>query len=79
MAKRKLKLKWINKYSGDTGFVKAIRESKGYFENGGVDEARGFRYVSECKQAIQTLSKIGEATNNNFVITDENGVAVEQA
>lgn len=75
MAKKKLK--WVNKYSGESGYVKTIRASKGYFENGTLEEAKIFRYNSECNKAIETLGRIGEAENNDFVITDEAGVSIQ--
>ena len=70
---RTLKLMWKNRYSGDTGFVKAVRESKGYFENGTLDEARRFRTSAECNKAIELLTKLGEAKNNDFIITNSDG------
>lgn len=70
---RTLKIMWKNRFSGDTGFVKAIRESKGHFENGTVDEARRFRTNSECNRAIELLTQIGEAENNEFMITNMDG------
>lgn len=70
------KIQWKNKYSGETGFVKIIRESKRYFENGSVEEARCFRNDSACHKAIDVLNSIGEGDNNYFIITDIDGVAV---
>lgn len=67
------RLKWKNIYSGDTGFVKAIKEAKQHFENGSLEEARKFRSKGECTTAISTLQKIGEAENNAFIITDSEG------
>lgn len=65
-SRKKLKIKWKNRYSGETGFVKAIRESKGYFENGSEDEARTFRSDAEFQKAIDLLIRIGEGENNEF-------------
>lgn len=70
---RSKRLVWENKYSGEKGYVKVIRASKGYFENTfNVDEARKFKSTNECEQAIQLLNELGEAQNNNFYVIDVN-------
>lgn len=75
---RCMKIQWKNTYSGEVGYVKMIRQSKGYFENGTLDEARCFRSFGECNKAIEVLNQIGEGAekNNSFIITDSYGVAV---
>lgn len=63
-------IKWVNQYSGETGYVKTIRKSKGYFENTfDASEARHFT-EAEANTALETLSDIGEAENNNFEIIE---------
>lgn len=74
-----LKIMWRNRFSGDTGFVKAVRESKGHFENGTVDEARKFRTEAECHKTIKLLNEIGEGKNNEFIIAGADGTAVQAA
>lgn len=74
--RKQRRIMWQNRFSGETGFVKAVKETKGYFENGTLSEARKFRSDGECNQAIAILNKIGEGANNDFIITDENGTAV---
>lgn len=65
------RLMWKNKWSGDTGFVKAVREKRGYFENAPtIEDARKFKSEKECRDAIAILHKIGEDVNNNFSIVD---------
>lgn len=78
-AVEKRKIMWRNRYSGDTGFVKAIRESNGYFENGSVEEAHIFDGDAECQAAIDILNAIGEGRNNDFMTTLENGDCVSAA
>ena len=69
MANNKTKIiKWINRFSGETGYVKVIRKAKGYFENTfDSKEARLFS-DAEASKALVTLSDIGEAQNNQFEI-----------
>lgn len=78
-AVEKRKIMWRNRYSGETGFVKAIRESKGYFENGSVEDAHVFSSDAECRAAIDVLNAIGEGRNNDFMTTLENGNCVSAA
>lgn len=67
----KLKIKWINKFSGEQGFVKSIKASKGHFESTYEEvEARSFRSDKEAQKAIEQLVAIGEAENNNFEIVE---------
>lgn len=70
MARNK-RLMWKNKWSGETGYVKAVLEKKGHFENAPtIETARKFKSENECRQAIAILHKIGEGTNNTFSIVD---------
>lgn len=78
-AVEKRKIMWRNRYSGETGFVKAIRESNGYFENGSVEDAHVFDGDAECQAAIDILNAIGEGRNNDFMTTLENGNCVSAA
>ena len=74
MARNK-RLMWKNKWSGETGYVKAGMEKKGHFENAATMEtARKFKSENECRQAIAILHKIGETTNNVFTIVEAEDV-----
>lgn len=65
------KLKWTNKFSGETGYVGSIAKSKGYFVNAATaEEARSFRSDKEVATAIQTLTELGEAENNVFEVEE---------
>ena len=69
MSNRNKRLMWRNKWSGETGYVKSIQATKGYFENTfDVNEARKYKSENECLAAIETLSAIGECENNEFEI-----------
>lgn len=62
-----MKLKWTNKYSGEQGYVKSIKPSRGYFEStSDENEARNFRSANEAQKAIDQLIAMGEAENNSF-------------
>lgn len=67
----KLKIKWTNKFSGEQGFVKSIKASKGHFESTyEKTEARSFRSDKEAQKAIEQLIAIGEGENNSFEVVD---------
>ena len=64
-------IKWTNKYSNETGYVRVIRKSLKYFENTfDVRLARKFKSDIEINDAIQTLNYIGEGENNIFSIEE---------
>ena len=68
MSARNKRIKWVNKFSKEEGFVKSISRTKGYFENTfNYDEAKHFSDV-EANKALKILVDIGEADNNDFVI-----------
>ena len=65
---RNKKIKWINKFRREEGFVKSLSKAKGYFQNTfDFDEARLFS-DKEAQAALSTLEAIGEAENNEFAI-----------
>lgn len=65
----KCNLKWINKFSGDTGFVGKVSKAKGYFVNAET-QADAKTYASEkmADKDIVVLTELGEAKNNDFVV-----------
>lgn len=68
---RNKRLVWQNKWSGEKGYVKVVRESRGYFESTyDVNEARKFKSVRECEEALAILERIGETQNNDFQIIE---------
>lgn len=65
-------LRWVNKYSGETGYVKSVLKSKGYFVN--VWEREGAKtYMNETMalKDIELLKMMGEAENNVFYVEDK--------
>lgn len=66
-----MKIKWINKYSQETGFVKTISKAKQCFMNTADEtEAREFKTEKAAQKAIDTLVEYGEAVNNDFIIVE---------
>lgn len=73
-ARKKRKIMWRNRHSGETGFVAVIKTTKGFFENtADINAARTFRSDGECLRAIDELNSMGEGKNNDFIVTDETG------
>ena len=60
-------LKWTNKMSGETGFVKSVSKVKGYFINT-FDKADAKIYKSDrqIENDLKILEEVGETQNNNF-------------
>ena len=63
------KIKWINKFSQETGFVASISEKEKHFNNT-FDESSAKEYKTErsAASAIRKLVSFGEAEMNDFVI-----------
>jgi hypothetical protein len=60
-------LKWTNKYSCETGYVKKVSKAKGYFENTFEKaEAKKYRSMKAVQTDIELLTQLGEAVNNVF-------------
>ena len=62
-----MKIKWTNRWSGETGFVKSIEAD--HFVNT-YDQAEGcnYRCRRDADKAIRQLVDCGEATNNDFEV-----------
>ena len=62
-------IKWTNKYSQETGFVKTISKAKNCFMNTfDAAEARVFKSEKDAQKAIAALTEMGEAENNIFTV-----------
>ena len=62
-------IKWTNKFSGETGYVKSLRKAKGCFINTfDKEEARRFSGQKRTDDALQVLDEIGETKNNIFEV-----------
>ena len=67
----KCKLKWINIYSNETGYVGKVSKKEGHFVSSS-DKAGAKTYVSEkaANNEIELLASMGEAENNRFEIEE---------
>lgn len=67
----KYALKWTNKFSGETGFVKNVSSKENCFHNT-FDEAEAKRYnsASIARRMITTLCSMGEGDNNDFDVIE---------
>ena len=67
----KCNLKWINIYSGETGYVGKVSKKEGHFISS-PDKAGAKKYVSEkaAYNEIELLVSMGEANNNRFEIEE---------
>lgn len=64
-----MKIRWTNKYSQETGFVKTISKAKKCFINTfDASEARVFKTEKDAQKAIVSLTEMGEAENNIFTV-----------
>lgn len=62
-------IKWTNKYSNETGFVKQLRQKDRCFENTYEEaEARNYSSQSVARGVVKKLISYGEGKNNNFEI-----------
>lgn len=62
-------IKWTNKFSGETGFVKSINKREKHFDNTfNKAEARRYASVGSATQIVNMLMSFGEGENNNFEI-----------
>lgn len=62
-------IKWTNKYSGETGFVKSVSNKEKHFNNTfDLGEARSYKSEKKACEIIKSLIDMGEGLNNNFEI-----------
>ncbi len=62
-----MKIRWTNKWSGETGYVKAVEESH-FINSFDESEALSIRTQKEAEKVIIHLNQCGEGTNNIFDI-----------
>lgn len=62
-------IKWENKYSGETGYVKKINKKKSYFENTyDIDEAKTYKSLNGAENATKTLNELNDAGYNVYLV-----------
>lgn len=64
-------IKWTNKLSGETGFVKSVPKSYGHFVNTwDKADAKVYRGEKMIENDMKALEQIGETENNIFELID---------
>ncbi len=66
-------IKWTNKYSNESGYVKEVKTKDKHFVNTyDQDEAKSYKTETSASKIIDKLIAFGEADNNDFelVITE---------
>lgn len=64
-------LKWENKYSKESGYVKTVSVAKGYFTaTFEAEDAKKYRSDKEVQKDLETLKGFGEFENNDFVVEE---------
>lgn len=64
MSEKNAKIKWVNKYSNETGFVKALNDEKNDFINATEEEAGTFPE----KEAMEIIDILKAAQEQNLYI-----------
>lgn len=66
MAER-INLKWQNRFSNETGYVKSVSPKNGYFVNTfNKEEAKKYTNRASVERDLAFLNSIGEMENNTF-------------
>jgi len=62
-------IKWTNKFSGETGFVKSVSTKEKHFINAfDQKSAKKYKDASSAERVIKALISYGEAEANDFAI-----------
>lgn len=66
-----MKIKWVNKYSQESGFVKNVDYKRHHFINTfNEDEAKKYASTDSANKTIAKLIDYGEGENNDFFVLD---------
>ena len=60
-------IRWTNKFSKETGFVKELGEDH-FINTWDKAEAAKYRTQKAAEKVLVTLNEIGEGANNDFVV-----------
>ena len=64
-------IKWTNRFSQETGYVKSISKKAGHFVNTYEEtEAKTYARQTTAEKAVRDLIDIGEAENNYFAVQE---------
>ena len=62
-------IKWTNKFSNESGFVKEVKTKEQHFVNTfNQTEAKTYKTDAGARKIINKLIEFGEANNNNFEV-----------
>lgn len=62
-------IQWINRFSGESGYVGEIKKNEGHFVNTfSISNAKIYKTERAAKLALGLLERIGEGVNNEFVV-----------
>lgn len=71
MVKQRLNVKWRNRMSGETGYVKTVKGKLGFFVNTwDKNEAKKYLSRTMAERDIVLLNEIGEGKDNDFEIVE---------
>ena len=60
-------IKWVNRYSNESGYVKNVNNKERHFINTFEEkEAKVYKKLDSAKKIIDKLILFGEGENNNF-------------
>lgn len=63
-----MKIKWINRFSREEGYVKYVDYKEKHFVNTwNYSEAKSFKDLATTIKAIDKLNDYGEGINNEFI------------
>ncbi len=64
-----MKIKWTNRYSGESGYVATVDDAGRHFINAAdVKDACNYRMTKTAEKVIDKLYEYGEGDNNDFEI-----------
>lgn len=62
-------IKWVNKFSGETGFVLSVDKKNKHFNNTfNKDQARRYASEASATSIVNLLISFGEGENNDFEV-----------
>ncbi len=62
-------IKWINKFSGESGYVESLADSH-FINTWEIENAAKFRSQKEADKVLDTLYEFGEDANNDFEVVE---------
>jgi hypothetical protein len=64
-------IKWINRFSRETGYIKTVDYKNKHFNNTfNYTEAKKFNTIESANKCISKLEEYGEGINNEFEVVE---------